>query len=145
MIGLGHVLAEQKNYAGAREYYQRAIDSGDADAAGDAAYKGALLAEQQDYPGAKSAFQQAADMGDTESMLNLSPLLAVEGDAEAARRLLHDAAEAGGSFGAGLRGCARRRTRYPRADPLQAREARRGRRYRRAELPGSARVVPQCP
>jgi Flp pilus assembly protein TadD len=58
---------------------------------------GGLLAglEPPDLDGAHHWWEQAANAGDTNAMVNLSPVLAVEGDLEGARVLLRKAADSG--------------------------------------------------
>ena len=82
------LLAEQEDYARAREYYQRAIDSGHSDAAGNAMIRlGVLLAEQEDYAGAREYYQRAIDSGDSDAagdaMIRLGDLLAEQEDVRA--------------------------------------------------------------
>jgi class 3 adenylate cyclase len=58
---LGALLAEEKDWAGARAAYEQAAGSSHPDAAATAAVKlGELLAEQGDLAGARAAYEQAA-------------------------------------------------------------------------------------
>jgi TPR repeat protein len=62
--------------AGAKAAYQRAIESGHADAAAWAAADlGVLLAEQGDGAGAKAAYQQAIDSGHADAAPRAAHLL----------------------------------------------------------------------
>ncbi len=89
-FNLGALLDRQGDIDGAREAYQRAIDSGDPEAAPLAAFNlGVLLKEQGDTEGAREAYQKAIDSGHPDeapgAAFNLGVLLKEQGDTEGAR------------------------------------------------------------
>ena len=97
---LGLRLAKQGDFSGARAAFQRAIDSGDAEAAPTAANNlGWLFAMRQDVAGARAAYQRAIDSGHAEAAptaaVNLGWLLDEQGDSAAARVAYQRAIDSG--------------------------------------------------
>ncbi len=96
----GLLLWQQGDAEGAREAYQRAIDSGHPDAAPKAEVGlGLLLEEQGDLAGAQAAFQRAIDSGHADAAqwaaFQFGVLLKEQGDAEGAREAYQRAIDSG--------------------------------------------------
>lgn len=100
VFNLGISLAEQGNPDGAREAFQRAIDSDHPDVAPMALGNlGNLLAQRRDFLDARSAFQQAIDSGHPEAapmaIFNLGVSFMEQGDNDGAREAYQRAIESG--------------------------------------------------
>ncbi|MBA2344358.1 MAG: tetratricopeptide repeat protein [Rubrobacter sp.] len=96
VFNLGISLAEQGNPDGAREAFQRAIDSDHPNAAPRAALNlGALLIERGDDEGARVAFQRVIDSGHPDqapkAAISLGALLVEQGDFVGARVVFEQA------------------------------------------------------
>lgn len=97
---LGDLLERHGDVEGAREAYQRGIDSGHPDHAPYAGrHLGDLLKEQGDVEGAKVAYQRAVDFGDSHeapwTARRLGYLLERQGDVEGARAAYQRAIDSG--------------------------------------------------
>jgi tetratricopeptide (TPR) repeat protein len=99
-VGLGTLLDEQRDVAGAWAAYQQAIDSRHPDAGPTAALNlGNLLAEQGWMVGARAAYQQAIDSGHRDmapaALIGLGRLLDGRGDVAGARAAYQQAIDSG--------------------------------------------------
>jgi tetratricopeptide (TPR) repeat protein len=99
MVQLGDFLRTQGDPEGARAWFQRAIDSGDVEAATEALVDLGRLLLRRDPEGARAAFQQAIDSGHPEwapaAMVGLGHLLRNQGDSAGARAAYQQAAGSG--------------------------------------------------
>jgi tetratricopeptide (TPR) repeat protein len=100
-LGLGLMLEEQGDVAGARTAYQQAIDSGHPEQAPKAAYSlgRLLLTERGDVAGARTAYQQAIDSGHPDAApmaaYGLGLLLEEQGNVAGARAAYQQAIDSG--------------------------------------------------